>query len=88
MAELALKLIVMTLSFSLWLEDRTARCVVGSEPISMEYRMPLIHTFMMDRLQLIVSLSVVWLYFTAVLNSTSGHLLMEYGRIVLFHVSV
>ena len=61
MVELTAVGIPVTQSSSLLVEDHTVRCVVGSEPTSMESLMPSGLIIVMDKLQLTVPMSVVWL---------------------------
>ena len=61
MVELTAVVFPVTQSSSLSVEDITLRCVVGSEPTSGDYQMPSGDIMMVDKLQLIVPMSVVWL---------------------------
>ena len=81
MVELLVDCRLVTQSFSLSVEDHIVRCVVGSEPTSGVDRMPSGGIIVVEKLQLTVPMSVVWLSCMAVLDNTSGHLLMEHGRI-------
>ena len=64
------------------MEDHTVKCVVGSELTKGDCQMPSRGIIMTDKLQLTVPMSVVWVQCVAVLNNTSGHLLMEHGRMI------
>ena len=58
MVELVLHQGLVTQSSSLSVEDHTVRCVVGSEPTSMDCQMPS-RGIMVDKLHLTVPISVV-----------------------------
>ena len=72
----------LTQSSSLSVEDHTVRCVVGSEHTSKGCQMPSMVIVMVERVQLTVPMSVVLLWCMAILDNTSGHLLVEDGRII------
>ena len=61
MVELTAVVFPVTQSSSLSVEDHTVRCVVGSEPTSMGHQRPSLHIIVVDKLQLTVPMSVVWL---------------------------
>ena len=61
MVELMAVIFPVTESSSLSVEDHTVRCVVGSEPTSMECQISSMGIIVMDKLQLTVPMSVVWL---------------------------
>ena len=61
MVELVLDQGLVTQSFSLSVEDHTVMCVVGSEPTSGDCQMVSMVIIMVDKLQLTVCTSVVWL---------------------------
>ena len=61
MVELASVVVHVTQSSSLSVEDHTVRCVVGSEPSSGDCQMPSGDIILVDKLQLTVPMSVVWL---------------------------
>ena len=52
---------LVTQSCSLSVEDHTVRCVVGSKLTNMDCLMPSMGIMLVDKLQLTVPMSVVWL---------------------------
>ena len=61
MVELVLVIFPVTQSSSLSAENHEARCVVGSEPISIDCHWFSMGIFILDKLQLTVPMLVVWL---------------------------
>ena len=59
MVELTAVIFPVTQFSSLSVEDHTVRCVVGSEPTSMDCQMPSGGIIVVDKLQLTVPMSVV-----------------------------
>ena len=66
--------ILVTQSSSLSVEDHTFRCVVGSEPTSLDYQVASGDIIELDKLQLIVPTLMVWLYCMADVDDIYGHL--------------